>query len=249
MNVEGNIMRQYNDDIQLKGRMFLFDFNNPDKEAVELTITGADFNQSDFYPHGIDGIVDKGKVYIYVVSHPLRHDVIEKFEYIPGKKELKHHRTFKTFKHMYVCLKLRTANDVTVTGGDTFYFTKYGHYRSHLGHSMEMYLQMGWGGIYYYDGKSYTEVEDGLLMANGIQLSRDKKLVYVCFPMGREIRVYKRESNDYLTLLNVISINTLPDNVIVDPVTGNLITGNHPIAYQVFEHLTYPDKPGPSQVS
>ena len=36
-----------------KGRIYLLDFNQPDKGIEELKIVGNQFNQSDFAPHGI----------------------------------------------------------------------------------------------------------------------------------------------------------------------------------------------------
>ena len=45
-----------------KGRIYLFDFNQPDKGIEELTIVGGQFNHSDFGPGGISLWKDKGKL-------------------------------------------------------------------------------------------------------------------------------------------------------------------------------------------
>ncbi|XP_006813028.1 serum paraoxonase/lactonase 3-like [Saccoglossus kowalevskii] len=36
----------------VKGRIFLFDFNNPDENATEISLVG-NFGRDSFYPHGI----------------------------------------------------------------------------------------------------------------------------------------------------------------------------------------------------
>ena len=64
---------------------------------------------------------------------------------------------------------------MVMTGYDTFYTTKSNNYRTEFKSFMEMFLVIASGGVIYYDGKSYKEVVSGLLFANGINISRDKK--------------------------------------------------------------------------
>ena len=64
-----------------------------------------------------------------------------------------------------------SLNDVVATGEYTFYFTNYNHIKS----QMEVYLQLYWGGIGYFDGQHAKVVVPGLFLPNGIAMSRDEK--------------------------------------------------------------------------
>ena len=52
MPIVGKTTRKHYQDQQVSGKIFLFDFKNPDNGATELKITG-DFDTSTFIPHGV----------------------------------------------------------------------------------------------------------------------------------------------------------------------------------------------------
>ncbi|XP_062579553.1 serum paraoxonase/lactonase 3-like [Saccostrea cucullata] len=60
--------------------------------------------------------------------------------------------------------------------------------------------------------------------------------------------IFKRESNNRLTKVNEIPVDTVPDNLVVDPKTGDLLLGCHPIVFKTAHHLDNPVEPAASQV-
>ena len=52
-------VKERNQKLKVRGRILLFNFNKPEDNTVELKIVGSDLNQTDFWPHGIDGIYNE----------------------------------------------------------------------------------------------------------------------------------------------------------------------------------------------
>ncbi|VDI59192.1 arylesterase / paraoxonase, partial [Mytilus galloprovincialis] len=110
-----------------KGRIYLFDFNQPDKGIEELTIVGDQFNHSDFGPGGISLWKDKDKVAVMVVNHGSAVDTIEKFLFIAKDKQLKH---VHTYRHPTIHMVNDVAMD-TYHKQDEGFFTLNGLILSH----------------------------------------------------------------------------------------------------------------------
>ena len=70
-------------------------------------------------------------------------------------------------------------NDIAATSENSFYFTNYADGRGLLQFTMELLLLLPWGNIMYFDGTSYRLAQDGLVIPNGILLSKDKRLVII----------------------------------------------------------------------
>ncbi len=66
------------------------------------------------------------------------------------------------------CLLLR-LNDVVAVGDNEFYFTNTVH------RGWDQFLLLPWGSVAYYDGQRASYVKSGLLLANGINVSPNKK--------------------------------------------------------------------------
>ena len=64
-----------------KGRVYLFDFNNPGNNVTELKIISEIIDPSTFDPHGMDMIenLEQGTISIYVVNHAYKTESIEVF--------------------------------------------------------------------------------------------------------------------------------------------------------------------------
>ncbi|XP_061169885.1 serum paraoxonase/arylesterase 1-like [Saccostrea echinata] len=225
----------------VRGRIMLFNMEKPEDGVKELMIIGNKFSYDDFYPHGISVLEDKGKIFLFVVVHRNEHDTVERFEFLEKTLELKHLNT-------YTGDLVHLLNDVAATGPDSFYTTDYGYYHNHLGHTSEIFLGLHFGHVLYYNGQNFTIVSEPTHMANGIALSRDGKLVYVVSSTGKKFMVFKRETDNRLTKINVIELDTLPDNPIVDPKKGDVLLGCHPIGFKVLQHNNDPSYPSASQV-
>ncbi|XP_046584006.1 serum paraoxonase/arylesterase 1-like [Haliotis rubra] len=209
----------------VKGRIYLFDMNNPKKEVQELSLTSTkEFDKDRFQPLGISVWEDKktGKLYLYAVNH--ERDGEEKIE------------------------RNSWLNDVIATGDDSFYFSNYFLSSSYIGRMLERMSFMAWTNVGYYDGKGYRTVSDGIIMANGIQMSRDGKYVFVASSMGHEMKIYERWNNNSLTLKQSYVFHTFPDNIVEDPISGDLYVAFHPIGHLLAQHVTDPSSEAPSQI-
>lgn len=237
----GSSFDEYYKKHNVRGRIMLFDMEKPKDGVKELMIIGDKFSYDDFYPHGISVLEHKGKILLFVVVHRKEHDTVEKFEFLEKTLELKHLET-------YTGDLVHLLNDVAATGPDSFYTTDYGYYHNHFGHTSEIFLGLYFGHVLYYNGQNFTIVSEPTHMANGIALSRDGKLVYVVSSSGKKIMVFKREADNRLTKINVIDLDTIPDNPVVDPKTGDILLGCHPIAFKTLQHQNDPSQPSASQV-
>lgn len=243
MPTSSPLFRQVYAEKKAKGQIFFFDFKSSESGVAPLTIQG-DFNASDFYPHGIDYWQDKtsGKVFIFVVNHRRQFDAVEKFEFVPSDKSLKHVRS-------YVDTAIYFINDVAVTGENSFYFTNYQSSRSQTWAALEIYLLLQLGSISYFDGKHYETVAEGYMLPNGLALSLDKRHLYMASTLIGAIRVFRREENaGQLTFVQEVKLNTSPDNPTINPLTGHLLVGAQPIIIKTAHTLENPRLPSPAQV-
>ncbi|KAK7506242.1 hypothetical protein BaRGS_00002354 [Batillaria attramentaria] len=246
----GHLVDEYFRINKIKGRLYLFDFRKSEQGAKELKISSTDqFNLDTFYPHGISVWEDKksGRHTVFVVNHPQEEPVadrIEKFVYNPEKQELEHQASYSD-------KSMKVINDVQATGTNSFYFTNYQYFTSKLGRMLETLMEMSaWmTDVVYFDGSVYRTVADGMKSPNGIAMSNDGQYIYIAPCLGREIRVFKRSKDNSLTLQQIYPVHTVADNVHVDPKTGDVYTGCHPIGYKIMSHLEDPLKhTSPSQV-
>lgn len=218
-----------------KGKVLLFDFQNPEKGITELTLDSS-FDQSTFHPHGISVIQDEhtGKITLFIVNHLPTVDRIEKFEFEEDSLTLKH-------VHSYEDEALVLANDVAATSDNTFYFTNYAHSRTFLPFILEVLLYLPWGNVVYYDGANYQVVSDGLLVPNGIFVSQDRRYVYVANGFFTSMSIFEREKDNHLLIVEEYQLYSLPDNFLIEPKTGNILIGAHPVVYQSLAYLHSPD--------
>ncbi|XP_063428229.1 serum paraoxonase/arylesterase 1-like isoform X1 [Mytilus trossulus] len=224
-----------------KGRIYLFDFNHPDKGIEELTIVGDQFNQSDFGPHGISLWKDnKDKVTVMVVNHGSKEDSLERFLFIAKDKQLKHVQTYRDPNIHFI-------NDVAMDSDNSFYFTNYAYYKNGLLHLLEMVLPLAYGNLMYYDGKAYHKQDEGFVTTNGLMLSRDQKYLYMAEPAPKKFHTFKRQKNGTVKRYQEFDVKTGIDNPTLDK-DGNVLLGAHPIAWQILKHLDDPESQAPSQV-
>ena len=91
-------------------------------------------------------------------------------------------------------------------------------------------------------------VADGFVLANGITLSKDHQNVYAANCILSILNVYKREENDSLTLEQEFELYSMPDNINIEPETGNLIIAANPTPHMMAQHLNDPEMPSVSKV-
>lgn len=224
-----------------KGRIYLFDFNQPDKGIEELKIVGNQFNQSDFVPHDIGIWHDNTeKVIVLVVNHGSTHDSIEKFQFSAKDKQLTHLQT-------YIDPAIHFVNDVAMDSEESFYFTNYAYYKTPFYHLLEMMIPLRYGNLMYYDGNKFRKQDEGFVTPNGIVLSPDKMYLYMAEAVEKKVHTFRRHNNGTLTVHQALYLDTNPDNLLLDK-DGNVLIGSHPIAWQALLHLDDPEHSAPSQV-
>ncbi|KAI0212399.1 Serum paraoxonase/arylesterase 1 [Lamellibrachia satsuma] len=224
-------------DAQDRGNIFLFDFKKPRRGAHALDIVG-DLDRSTFSPLGLSIWRNNDSKLIYIFVANYIQNKVEKFRFDEKRRKLYHLRTYHdpTFLHI---------DDIVATAEDSFYFTNVFKFN----YVFELRTGLRIGNVGFYDGRRGHIVLAGLNFPNGINISPDAKYVYVTEIAGKRLSVYIRESDNSLTLMQVVRLGTLVDNIDVDVVTGHLWVAGHPDLQLLLNHLKPPHTAiSPSQV-
>ncbi|KAM9309620.1 serum paraoxonase/arylesterase 2-like [Pholidichthys leucotaenia] len=205
------------------GKMYVLDLLHP-KPTPELLNIKGELDLSSFNPHGISVYVDEAddSVYVFVVNHPQHETQVELFKFVEEDLSLVH---LKTIKHEL----LYSVNDIVAVGMDSFYATN-DHYFSNklLKSYVEPFLAQPWTNVVYFSPTEVKMVSEGYYMANGINMSPDKRYVYVVDPLGHDVHMLERKEDNALTTVKSVGVGSLCDNVEVDLETGDLWLGCHP---------------------
>lgn len=224
---------------KVEGAILLMDLSDSSGTVKNITPPGL----TDFHPHGISlyKVNDSLKI-LFAISHRNsnpRH-VIERFEW--RSDSLKHIETISD-------PQLVTApNDLTATGERSFYVTNDHYYAEQgVGRILEEYLQRAISYVNYFDGNSFKKVADGIAYANGIQISKDGKSVYVASVTGGKVLIYDRLQDNSLKLRSELKTATGVDNIEFDE-NGDLLIGCHPQLLKFVAHGSNPANFSPAQV-
>ncbi|KAI0228699.1 Serum paraoxonase/arylesterase 1 [Lamellibrachia satsuma] len=227
-------------DGESRGDILLFDFKKPRHGAHALDIVG-DLDRSTFTPNGISiwrGYNSK-VIYIFVVNtRGESKDTVEKFRYDEKRRKLYHLRTYRdpTFTH---------PNDILATGEDSFYFNNY--YKFDFKEEFTRGLSLG--NVGFYDGTRGRILLAGLNIPISLNTSPDGKYVYTSELRGKRVSVYIRESDNTLTLKQVVQLEMHVGSINVDVVSGHLWVGGHPDGQSLLNHMPPPHTVrSPSQV-
>ncbi|ELK12517.1 Serum paraoxonase/lactonase 3 [Pteropus alecto] len=208
------------------GQIFMMDLNKPNPSIQELSISNG-FDKASFNPHGISTFIDEDhNVYLYVVNHPRMESTLEIFKFEEQQRSLVH---LKTIEHEL----LKSVNDIFVVGPEQFYATRDHYFANHFLTLLEMLMDFRWSHVLFYSPKEVKVVAKGFNSANGITISPDKKYIYIADVTDKSICVMKIHDNWNLTQLKVIHLDTLVDNLTVDPDTGDVWAGCHPNGWKV----------------
>lgn len=212
------------------------DLNEDNPKAVELRFSRG-FDVTSFNPHGISTYVDKDDtVYLFVVNHPHQQNTVELFKFVEDDRSLVH---LKTVRHDL----LTSANDVIAVGPDSFYVTNDHYFFDFIFMFLEMFLGLTWSNVVYYSPKEVKEVAAGFYSANGINISPDRKYIYIADVGDHNIHVMEKHANWSLTHVKTLQLDTLADNLSVDPSTGDVWAGCHPNGFKLF-HYDLENPPG-----
>ncbi|MFQ6115050.1 MAG: SMP-30/gluconolactonase/LRE family protein [bacterium] len=143
---------------------------------------------------------------------------------------------------------MRSPNDMVAVGPRQFYVTNDHGSVSKFGRTLEEYLRLAKSNVIYYDGGEFKMVAEKISYANGINVSRDGRTVYVAATTSGKINVYDRDvSTGALEFKNHIELGTGVDNIELDA-AGNLWVGAHPKLLTFVKHSKDPEKLSPSQI-
>ncbi|GFS04956.1 serum paraoxonase/arylesterase [Elysia marginata] len=232
-------MKEYAEKHDVKGRLVLFDFTDPSAGVMELALEAdRDFHGKKFRPHGISVLEDKrkGKHLVYVINHPDElPDVVEKFRFSPASKRLVHLRSIP------VGDKMTAANDLTLVAEDQFYITNTAVYHSKPFSTMERFLPLRTGGVFFYNGTDIYEAIPNLSYPNGIFLSPDHKLLYVLSYVEKTLLVYRLSPGTKgAELMQTVQLYGRGDNIQLSQSGDALLVGAHPNYYTFYKHFASP---------
>ncbi|XP_002165955.2 serum paraoxonase/arylesterase 1 [Hydra vulgaris] len=206
----------------LHGRIYLFDFKDPEKGATELFLKSNSIIPSNFSPHGMDLFEDlkNNLIKLLVINHANHRESVEVFVFRRSEpSHLDHVKTLTDKK--FVCL-----NDIAVINENIFYVTnylKYCQYNEFASLLFEVGLKMPTSNIVYYNEGSTLVAADGYSSLNGIAINKDFSVVFVSSAANKTLSVFKREADSGKLLLhNAIDVSYSPDNVYIDHQTGIL---------------------------
>ncbi len=218
----------------VKGAIYLFDFMAIPVKVTDLTRT---FDQPDFRPHGISLYTDPfdSSKWLFVVNHRISGHFIEIFKF--SDSTLTH---TETISHPLI----QRPNDIVATGKRSFYFTNDHNKNEGIRATLEDLLLVGTGNIAYFDGKDIEILDKGIRFANGINISKDFKKLYVASPTDGNIYVYKTTP---FNRFQTIKCNTGVDNLEWDE-EGNLWVGAHHKLLSFLNHSKNPGNLSPSHI-
>lgn len=219
-----------------QGAIYVYDLNHPSPTLINLTI---DFEQ-DFHPHGISLYIDEsGEEKLFVVNHRAAGDCIEIFDYSAGR--LLHRESLHD-------PLMTSPNDIVAVGPRSFYVTNDHGNVSALGRTLEEYLRLARSYVLYYDARQFQIVAQNIAYANGINVSRDGRQVFVAACIGGKIKIYDRDlDSGALTWRSDIDLDTGVDNIEVDA-NGDLWVAAHPQLLAFTRHARDAKNLSPSQV-
>jgi arylesterase/paraoxonase len=219
-----------------QGAIYAYDLKSENPEPKNLT---SAFDQ-ELHPHGISLYLgENGEASLFAVNHRADGEHIEIFDY--RDSTLVHRESIRG--------ELMTSpNDVVAVGPRSFYATNDHGNVSALGRTAEEYLQLARSYVLYYDGQNFKKVEGGLSYANGINVSRDGKTIYVAACVGLKINIYDRDmASGALQLAKEIPLGTGVDNIELDA-EGNLWVAAHPQLLTFTRHAKDAAKFSPSEI-
>jgi arylesterase/paraoxonase len=88
---------------------------------------------------------------------------------------------------------LISPNDIVAVGPDKFYVSNDHRYIAGFMQVLENYLQLKLSSVVYYDGSRFSEVASGIGYANGINVSADGEVLYLCAVTEGALHIYNRD--------------------------------------------------------
>uniref|UniRef100_A0A8C1R8U3 Paraoxonase n=1 Tax=Cyprinus carpio TaxID=7962 RepID=A0A8C1R8U3_CYPCA len=222
----------YSDD---PGKIYSLNLLDSDLKIKALNIKGQ-FDKGSFNPHGISVYTDEKGLPFLLITFLAQ---VEIFRFVEGENALQH---IKTIRHEL----LHNVNDIVAVGTESFYATNDHYFTNGILKVMEPLLSLSWSDVVYYSPQTVQVVAGGFSSANGINISPDKRHLYVSNILKHKIRVMEIQKNTVLSHVKEVDVGSLCDNIEVDRESGDLWLGCHPNGLKFM--LSDPNDPPGSEV-
>ena len=219
-----------------KGGIYAYDLNTEMPRLVNLTPDASE----DFQPHGISLFVgEEGNDSLFVINHEAGKHQIEIYDL--ENEKLVHRKTISD-------PMLISPNDLVAVGPEHFYVSNDHRFVSGFKRIIEDYARLSLSNVVYYDGSQFKEAASGFAYANGINVSADGKILYVCATTKRTLYIFDRDpSTGKISQREKIKLDNRLDNIEVDK-EGGLWIGAHPQLLSFVKHSKDPSALSPSQI-
>jgi len=206
---------------------------------VQPTVLATEI-EFEFRPHGLSLYrCPDGTRLLFVVNHRSEGDYVEIFEL--QDTDLVHRESITGDL-------LFSANDIVAVGERQFYATRDHRYRAGWARQLEEYLRLGTSSVIYFDGSEFAIVAEDIAYANGINLGRDAKRLYVAATLTGSVHVFDRDpTTGNLDPKEEIALGTGADNIEMGP-DGDLWIAAHPKLLTFVDYSLDPSLLSPSQV-
>jgi arylesterase/paraoxonase len=218
---------------------------SPDHPELGLhKLAGA---PADFHPHGISLYrAPDGVLTLMAVNHPGvgKPSTVEIFEVAQTNAGPSLNHVGSISGEL-----LHSPNDVVAVGKDRFYASNDHGSETDFGMLLENYLMLPRASVVYYDGNAFRTVADGLLFANGVNVSPNRAFLYVAETTRGTVKTYSRDViSGTLTLQNEFDVARGVDNIDVDQ-NGDLWVASHPKVFKLVARGSDPTALSPSRIT
>ncbi|OQV11759.1 putative Serum paraoxonase/arylesterase 1 [Hypsibius exemplaris] len=133
-----------------------------------------------------------------------------------------------------------SLNDLVMTGLDTFYTTNDYIFRNNWIRRLEYFTFLPINNVVYFDGKAGHVAMRQLRRPNGIAISPDHRFLYVAESSAKQVSTFRISRPGQLEHVSSRYLGALVDNLNVDPDSGDVWVGTHPIGYKIFLKVAFP---------
>ncbi|TKR95035.1 hypothetical protein L596_009258 [Steinernema carpocapsae] len=199
------------------------------------------FDTGNFAPLGISAFYSKGRLTLYVVNDNQVNQTVEIFQYNRERNFLQHRKTISS--NLFTSL-----SGIAVVGADRFFLTNVLLTRKGWTQAVEISVQTTFGSLLFFDGKKINVVEKGLMTPNGLAYDAKKSLLYMSQTLAESIKVFTVRQDLTLAKSTEIYLMTSPDQIFIDPNSGDLWIACHISMHRHLRHHWNPKKKAFTQI-
>ncbi|KAI9290903.1 calcium-dependent phosphotriesterase [Neoconidiobolus thromboides FSU 785] len=213
--------------------IYSYDFNKQQVKKLTINNLPTDINLSFQGLDIIEDPKDKELVHILVINHRFNNiDSVEHFSYKVNENSVDYIESFlnKEFNNL---------NGITAVSPTSFYVTKDISTSSGFIHYLEQLTFLAYGSVLYKNEvNEVVTVAKGYKYPNGLAINYQQDLVYMTETMNGKLHLFNRDKDTgELEEKEVIELSFLPDNIKLEPVTGNLYLAGFPKSLGVFKYF------------